>query len=415
MIMSENGTHYPKVMVANVVNDSNYIDKSSAINAHLPEFQNNKKSLTSFRNGYSYIFDGLCYLLSQRNLVNMQRPNYFDPTGEPVDIIERKNDSNEFFYKSVIPIDTFYKMCLGEKNLDQHRDLLKQLCNFLEGKNQAKNIYYFNDAGELIIDKTQPIRISFQHITGVSLSAAVLKNVLDAELKKPLDERMGKSDIEKEADARVRKINNYQNNFESATNPIEFITIEYHKGLFKDLLHQNKGGVLGWNYYRAANHFTANSRAAIRELKEDDYFEKYNGGELSKLKVPLFEYDVTQFYYFLLERNNDVSEKIEFSTLEYCKACDGCSQYINRKTVVQGVIHESVPASRGFDLRVKIKKIIIVMKKLALKGEMDGSILLPYELDENRVSFNQDKNTISIKVIRPDKYLHYDIKQIPPM
>lgn len=415
--MGENNTHYPKVMVANALNESNYLDKSTAINAHLPEFQNNKKSLTSFRNGYSYIFDGLCYLLSQRDLVNQQRPDYFNTNGsKPIDVIERKDDENEFFYKSVIPINTFFKMCLGPKNLDQHRELLKQLYNFTESKNQTKNIYYFNEAGELIIDKTQPIRISFQYVTGLSLNASVLKKVLDEELEKPINERMGKAEIEEVANTKVQHITNYRNNFENAQNPIEFITIEYHKGLFKDLLRQNDKGFLGWNYYRAANHFTANSRAAIREFRETDFFETYNNGELNKTKVPLFEYDVTQFYYFLLERNNDVSDKIEFSTLEYCKSCDGCSQYINRKTDVQGIVHESVPASRGFELRVKIKKIIISMKKMAFKGEMDGSILLPYELDENKVSYSTDKNTITIKVIRPNnKFLHYDLNQIPPI
>ncbi|MCF0232618.1 MAG: hypothetical protein HUJ63_10240 [Enterococcus sp.] len=416
MNMSENGTHYPKVMVANALNESNYFDKSKAINANLPEFQDNKKSLTSFRNGYSYIFDGLCYLLSQRNFVNVKRPNYFDPNGQPVDVIERKDDDNEFFYKSVIPIDTFFKMCLGKKNMEQSRELLKQLYNFTESKNQVKNIYYFNDAGELIIDKTQPIRISFQYVTGLSLNASVLKKVMDAELEKPLQERMGQSDIEKTANKKIQHITNYRNNFGNAQNPIEFITIEYHKGLFKDLLKQNKNGFLGWNYYRATNHFTAKCRAAIKEFRDVAFFENYNNGELNKTKVPLFEYDVTQFYYFLLERNNDSSKKIEFSTLEYCKSCDGCSQYINRKTDLQGVIRESVPSSRGFELRVKIKKIIIVMKKLAIQGEMNGSILLPYELDENRVSYNTDKNTISIKVLYPsDRYLSYDVNQIPPL
>ena len=76
---------------------------------------------------------------------------------------------------------------------------------------------------------------------------------------------------------------------------------------------------------------------------------------------------------------------------------------------------ESVPTSRGFELRAKIEKIIVTMKQMALHGNMDGSILLPYELDENRVMFDATRDIIQIKILHPDKMLRYDLNQIPQL
>ena len=136
---------------------------------------------------------------------------------------------------------------------------------------------------------------------------------------------------------------------------------------------------------------------------------------MSVVNAPLMPHDARELYFFLLERNNDTADAIRFTTLELCKRCEGFGRYINRYTVADGSVRESVPTSRGFELRAKIEKIIVTMKQMALHGNMDGSILLPYELDENRVMFDPNQDIIQIKILHPNKMLKYDLKQIPPM
>lgn len=155
--------------------------------------------------------------------------------------------------------------------------------------------------------------------------------------------------------------------------------------------------------------------ATIKQLLESDYFNTYKDGKLSVVNAPLMPHDARELYFFLLERNNDTADAIRFTTLELCHRCEGFGRYINRHTLKDGTVVESVPTSRGFELRAKIEKIIVTMKQMALHGNMDGSILLPYELDENRVMFDATRDIIQIKILHPDKMLRYDLNQIPQL
>lgn len=375
------GTHYPKILAQNELNNRNLLAKSE---------QSNKKALTSFCRCYPYLFDGLTFLLSNPKHINGKHRNYLNP-GEPmVDVIERKDDNNELFYKTMMPIDTFYQMCLGTDNLDQCRDLLQQVMKFVDEPGLKRIFYLQEDGKTMVTDLTQPIRISFQHITGRTLTRNEIlyqKNFA----------------------------NNGTESRANVGNPIAFVTIEYHKGLFKDLLHQNSNGTIGWRYFRTAPHFQANLISTIKQLLESDYFTTYKNGKLSVVNAPLMPHDARELYFFLLERNNDTADAIRFTTLELCKRCEGFGRYINRFTLADGTVRETVPTSRGFELRAKIEKIIVTMKQMALHGNMDGSILLPYELDENRVMFDPNQDVIQIKILHPNKMLKYDLKQIPPM
>lgn len=380
-------TKVPIILAKNELNDEQTKAMAKSI-VPADAVRNNARSLTNFYNYYPYVFDGLCYLLSDAKLVNAKHKNYLEPGGKPVDIIERKDNNNELFYKSMLPIEKFAKMCLGE-HLDQWPKLLSQLMKVAD-KPEYKLIFYWQDDGTLVRDLTQPIRISFQHVTG--------RNLTPRELQ-------------------------YQQNFAqngnitSPVNPIAYITIEYHKGLFKDLLHRNADGALGWKYYQTAPHFTANLCDTVRRLVDDNFFDTYKDGKLNAVRAPLLASDARALYKFLLGFNNDMPEQthLQFTTLRLCKECPGFGNFINRNTRKDGTVNESVPTSRGFELRAKLEKLIVTMKMMAKNGYMDGSVILPYELDENSVSYNMNNDTIRIRILRPDKYLHYDIKQIPQM
>ena len=373
------GTHYPQILAQNELSNRELVKTE----------QSNKKTLTSFCRCYPYLFDGLTFLLSNPKHINGKHRNYLNPNAPKVDVVERKDDDSELFYKTMMPIDTFYQMCLGTDNLDQCRDLLQQIMKFVDEPG-LKKIFYHQDDGQTVVDLTQPIRISFQHITGRNLTRNELQ----------YQKNFAKNGTESRA---------------NASNPIAFVTIEYHKGLFKDLLHQNTNGTIGWKYFRTAPHFQANLIATIKQLLESDYFNTYKDGKLSVVNAPLMPHDARELYFFLLERNNDTADAIRFTTLELCHRCEGFGRYINRHTLKDGTVVESVPTSRGFELRAKIEKIIVTMKQMALHGNMDGSILLPYELDENRVMFDATRDIIQIKILHPDKMLRYDLNQIPQL
>jgi len=378
-------TKVPIILAKNELNDEQTKAMAKSIVPADAE-HNNARSLTNFYNYFPYVFDGLCYLLSDVNYINGKHKNYLEPNGKPVDIIERKDNNNELFYKSMLPIDVFAKMCLGE-HLDQWPKLLSQLIK-VNDKPESKVIFYEQDDGTLVRDLTQPIRISFQHVTG--------RNLTPRELQ-------------------------YQKNFaqngniNTQVNPIAYITIEYHKGWFKDLLHKNPNGALGWKYYRTAPHFTANLDDTVRYLLESKFFDTYKDGRLNAVRAPLLPSDARALYKFLLGFNNDTNEYIQFTTLRLCKECPGFGSYINRKQKVDGTITESVPVGRGYELRAKLEKIIVTMKVMAQHGYMDGSVILPYELDPNTVQYKVAESMIKIKILRPDKHLHFDVKQIPQL
>lgn len=382
-----NTTKVPIILAKNELNDTKARQMAKVISNKAMAEHNNSRALTNFYNYFPYVFDGLCYLLSDAKLVNSKHRNYLEPNGAPIDIIERKDNKNELFYKSMMPIDKFFQMCLGQ-HLDQSRKLLQQLLRVAD-KPESKVILYYQDDGTLVLDKTQPIRISFQHITGRPLTQKELQYTAN----------FANNSIESRAQV----------------NPIAYITIEYHKGLFQDLLHKNPNGTLGWRYYKTAPHFTANLENIIHELVESKFFDTYKDGKLNAVRAPLLSSDARALYKFLLGFNNDQNDCIQFTTLRLCNECPGFSNFINRYTKADGTVVESVPKSRGFELRAKIEKIIVVMNLLARKGYMDGSVILPYELDENSVAYFTTNDTIRIRILRPDKYLHYDIKQIPQM
>lgn len=373
---------YPRALARNETRDNRNFQLSNVADL-APEIAQkaNKRALTEFNKGYPYIFDGLSFLCTWYATAQYQTAN-----GETKDVIARKNDPTETHYRTILPIKQFIKMCLGD-NLELTNDLLLQLCK-LAG-NEEKKVLTLNDDYSIY---TTPIRIDFVTKNGDKVTDAEKRNINN------LHKRFENTDHYK------------QDNYNTRQAPIEYVIIEYYKPLFSSLLEKNKKGTIGYDYFQVPAHFQANLNTTLKALVSNHFFDNT---ELDRANVPMTSIDARLIFEVIADHDNGLGNEITIPALELARRC--FPQYLNRYTTKDGEQKENLPKSRGYDIRIKIKKAIVAFKQMGTMGKMDGGRFIPVELVETSVYYDVHNEQFKIKVLRPankafPKYTENDIK-----
>lgn len=364
-----NSIKYPRILAKNETRDNRDLNIYAIEGIEESGETLNKRALTEFNRGYPYIFDGLSYICTW-----LANEYYLTRNGERRDLIGRKDDPTETHYRTILPIWAFLDDCCGERKQVRQKVLLEII---KLAQKEEKKILSLNDNYNIL---TAPVRIDLITKNGDTVTAAEKQNIKNLQQRFIVD----KND------------RYHQQTYTTREAPIAFIVLEYYKPLFEPILEKNSKGGIGRDYFQFPAFFQANLDATIRELVESNYFENT---DLTREKVPITSINARQVFEVIADHDNGKGDHIIIPALEMARRC--FPRYITRYTVKNGDVKESIPYSRGFEMRAKIKKAIIVFKKMGRTGEMDGGRLLPVELVESSVSYNKQTQEFKIRVIRP--------------
>jgi hypothetical protein len=171
----------------------------------------------------------------------------------------------------------------------------------------------------------------------------------------------------------------------------EYIVIEIFKPLFECLLKRNKKGTIGRNFIQVFPSIYAELFMIKNELKGNEDFavyDKYGSDYEIQAKAARL------IYFYLAKHDNKRTDYIDINILDLALSCfPSFIRYQDNKPIVR--------CEKGFDIRAKIKKAIILFKILASKNKVNEGQFIPIELDENTVQYRKEEKIIRIKVQRP--------------
>ncbi|GHT51763.1 hypothetical protein AGMMS49990_06770 [Endomicrobiia bacterium] len=354
--MDENKhNHYPKVL-ARVETTTR---RQQNITPYSEGYESFTKGTFTLSNAYPYIFDGLTFLCTNYATAK------FKANGKIHDVIERRDNTIETHYRTVVRIDSFLDFTL-DKHREYVQEFMKQLFQLAYKPPEKKRLQL--TANRSIF--TEPIRIDL--ITMDRAAEQGLKEYTPEERKK-----------EKE------RLSNLKGCPQSE---IEYVAIEFYKPLFNCLLASNARGTRGSAYIQSPKALHAKIKHTINRLENNGFF---NGKDISAEKVPLCAMDARKIFLFLALHDNRKGEYININAVECALSCFPSCVKKNGKN------ENYISEKDGFDIRSKIKKTIVLFKQMGVQGKMDGGQFIPLELDETKVQYLHCEKKYNVKVFRP--------------